>query len=64
MQLFDWTVVLYSMSCDQVMAGTGNVPVLRLIRQLHARLHGNEINYGSHMGVHMALGFLFLGGGR
>ncbi|XP_062502320.1 anaphase-promoting complex subunit 1-like isoform X2 [Corticium candelabrum] len=52
------------LALSMVMAGTGNVPVLRLIRQLHARLHGNEINYGSHMGVHMALGFLFLGGGR
>lgn len=55
--------VLYALLC-QVMAGTGNLAVLRLIRQLHGRLQSSEINYGSHMAVHMALGFLFLGGGR
>ncbi|XP_065826843.1 anaphase-promoting complex subunit 1-like isoform X2 [Oscarella lobularis] len=47
-----------------VMAGSGNLSVMRLIRQLHPRLNGPEIRYGSHMAVHMALGLLFLGGGQ
>jgi anaphase-promoting complex subunit 1 len=61
--------IQYCLQCcllalSMVMAGTGNVIVLRLIRQLHGRLDGKEINYGTHMAVHMALGFLFLGGAR
>ena len=45
------------------MAGTGNLDVLRLTRQLHCRISG-DVPYGSHMAVHMAIGLLFLGGGR
>ncbi|PRP84294.1 anaphase promoting complex subunit 1-like, partial [Planoprotostelium fungivorum] len=62
------TVVL---SLSLVMCGTGNLQVLRIIRQLRRRvpkaggkyIHG-EHSYGSHMALHMAAGFLFLGGGR
>ena len=45
------------------MAGTGNLDVLRIARQLHKR-HSPDVHYGSHMAVHMAIGLLFLGGGR
>jgi anaphase-promoting complex subunit 1 len=45
------------------MAGSGNLDVLRIARQLHKR-HSPEITYGNHMAVHMAIGFLFLGAGR
>jgi len=45
------------------MAGTGNLDVLRIARQLHKR-HSVDVSYGSHMAVHMAIGLLFLGGGR
>lgn len=45
------------------MAGTGNIQVLRVARSLHKRC-SNDITYGNHMAVHMAIGFLFLGGGR
>ena len=45
-----------------VFAGTGDLNALRFFRQLNARV-GPEVSYGSHMTVHMALGFLFLGGG-
>lgn len=46
-----------------VMAGSGNLQVLQLCRFLHKRTSG-EMSYGFHMAHHMALGLLFLGGGR
>ncbi|KAM9809546.1 anaphase-promoting complex subunit 1 [Syngnathus typhle] len=55
------SMILLSMS--MVMAGTGNLKVLQLCRFLHYRT-GGEMNYGFHMAHHMALGMLFLGGGR
>lgn len=45
------------------MAGSGNLNVLRIARELHKR-HSAEITYGNHMAVHMAVGFLFLSAGR
>ncbi|XP_076016530.1 anaphase-promoting complex subunit 1 isoform X2 [Genypterus blacodes] len=55
------SMVLLALS--MVMAGTGNLQVLQLCRFLHKRTSG-EMNYGFHMAHHMALGLLFLGGGR
>uniref|UniRef100_A0A4W3J5N0 Anaphase promoting complex subunit 1 n=1 Tax=Callorhinchus milii TaxID=7868 RepID=A0A4W3J5N0_CALMI len=55
------SVVLLSLAL--VMAGTGNLKVLQLCRFMHKRT-GGEMNYGFHMATHMALGLLFLGGGR
>uniref|UniRef100_A0A3P9N0J1 Anaphase-promoting complex subunit 1 n=1 Tax=Poecilia reticulata TaxID=8081 RepID=A0A3P9N0J1_POERE len=55
------SMILLSMS--MVMAGTGNLKVLQLCRFFHKRT-GGEMNYGFHMAHHMALGLLFLGGGR
>uniref|UniRef100_A0A3Q2YK66 Anaphase promoting complex subunit 1 n=1 Tax=Hippocampus comes TaxID=109280 RepID=A0A3Q2YK66_HIPCM len=55
------SMILLSMS--MVMSGTGNLKVLQLCRFLHYRT-GSEMNYGFHMAHHMALGMLFLGGGR
>ena len=46
----------------QVMSGSGDLDVLRMVRRL--RLSHSEVCYGSHMAVHMALGLLFIGGGR
>ena len=48
------------------MAGTGNLQVLRLCRYLRSRVGPSYsyILYGSHMAVSMAIGLLFLGGGR
>lgn len=52
------------------MAGTGNLQVMRLIRFLRKRgvgvnqITGAESSYGSHVAIHMALGFLFIGAGR
>uniref|UniRef100_A0A672FMK0 Anaphase-promoting complex subunit 1 n=1 Tax=Salarias fasciatus TaxID=181472 RepID=A0A672FMK0_SALFA len=55
------SMILLAMS--MVMAGTGNLKVLQLCRFFHKRT-GGEMNYGFHMAHHMALGMLFLGGGR
>ncbi|KAG9328910.1 hypothetical protein JZ751_009328 [Albula glossodonta] len=55
------SMVLLALS--MVMAGSGNLRVLQLCRFLHKRTSG-EMNYGFHMAHHMALGLLFLGGGR
>ncbi|KAM3862835.1 anaphase-promoting complex subunit 1 [Diretmus argenteus] len=55
------SMVLLSLS--MVMSGSGNLKVLQLCRFLHKRTSG-EMNYGFHMAHHMALGLLFLGGGR
>uniref|UniRef100_A0A671SP51 Anaphase-promoting complex subunit 1-like n=1 Tax=Sinocyclocheilus anshuiensis TaxID=1608454 RepID=A0A671SP51_9TELE len=51
------------LAVSMVMAGSGNLKVLQLCRFLHKRTFG-EMNYGFHMAHHMALGLLFLGGGR
>ena len=48
------------------MAGTGDLDVLRICRHLRARVGTNYsyVLYGSHMAVSMAIGLLFIGGGR
>lgn len=58
-------IVLISLSL--VFAGSGNLEILRICRMLGARLAAGPyqcVTYGSHMAVHMAIGFLFLGAGR
>lgn len=56
-------VVLLSASI--VMAGTGNLDILRVCRYVRSRVGptNSVVTYGSHVAIHMALGFLFLGGG-
>ncbi|XP_011495610.1 PREDICTED: anaphase-promoting complex subunit 1 [Ceratosolen solmsi marchali] len=56
-------VVLLSASI--VMAGTGNLEILRVCRHIRTRVgpSNSVVTYGSHVAIHMALGFLFLGGG-
>ncbi|CAN8002147.1 unnamed protein product [Ixodes hexagonus] len=48
-----------------VMAGTGDLEVLRLCRHLRLRSGqaSGHVLYGSHLATHMAMGLLFLGGG-
>jgi anaphase-promoting complex subunit 1 len=46
-----------------VMAGSGDLDVLRRLRRLHGRRH-DEANYGGHMAAHMAIGLLFMSGGQ
>ncbi|CAB3377512.1 Hypothetical predicted protein [Cloeon dipterum] len=54
------------LSLAMVMAGTGDLTVLRLCRFLRSRVGPTQavVTYGSHMATHMAMGLLFLGGGR
>lgn len=49
---------------SQVMSGSGDLQVMRVIRQLRVRVGHAEVTYGSQLATHMALGFLFLGSGR
>jgi len=48
------------------MAGTGDLNVLRLCRYLRTRIGSpfGFVSYGSHMAIAMAIGLLFLGGGK
>ena len=48
------------------MSGTHYLQVLRLCRHLRSRVGPSfsHVLYGSHMAVSMAIGLLFLGGGR
>ncbi|XP_063911869.1 anaphase-promoting complex subunit 1 isoform X2 [Zophobas morio] len=55
------------LSTSMVMAGTGNLDIMRLVRLLRRRVgvaSSAVVTYGSHLAMHMALGLLFLGGGR
>ena len=52
-----------------VLAGTGDIPVLRLCRFLQAKVSATPVTtssntYGLEMCISMATGILFLGGGR
>lgn len=49
-----------------LMAGSGDLEVLRICRYLRSRVGPtyNFVLYGSHMAVNMALSLLFMGGGR
>ncbi|XP_063684048.1 anaphase-promoting complex subunit 1-like isoform X2 [Bolinopsis microptera] len=68
--LTEMCLVCLLVSASIVMAGTGNLELMRLIRKLRKRIvpvntYGhNFVTYGCHMGIHMSLGLLFLGGGR
>ncbi|XP_034943915.1 anaphase-promoting complex subunit 1 [Chelonus insularis] len=54
------------LSCAVVMAGTGNLEIMRICRQIRTRVGpaSSVVTYGSHLATHMALGLTFLGGGR
>ncbi|XP_055551724.1 anaphase-promoting complex subunit 1 [Wyeomyia smithii] len=63
-QTIENCTIMILLALSMVMAGTGDVRVLRIIRMLRSRFGQCHVTYGSHMAVHMALGFLFLGAGR
>ncbi|XP_033307118.1 anaphase-promoting complex subunit 1 isoform X2 [Bombus bifarius] len=54
------------LSAAVVMAGTGNLEIMRICRHIRTRVGpaSNVVTYGSHLATHMALGLLFLGGGK
>lgn len=47
-----------AVSCALVMAGTGDLQLLRRLRSLHG--HAEDTPYGSHLAAHLAVGALFL----
>ncbi|KAI9879579.1 MAG: Anaphase-promoting complex subunit 1, partial [Watsoniomyces obsoletus] len=51
-----------ALATASVMAGSGDLIVLRRLRSLHGRTD-KDTPFGSHMASHMAIGTLFLGGG-
>jgi anaphase-promoting complex subunit 1 len=53
---------LISVAAASVVAGTGDLQVLRRLRLLHSHLESGT--YGSHLAGHIAIGALFLGGGN
>lgn len=56
-------IILVLIALSLVFAGTGNIHILRMIRMTRSRIgsQNSQVTYGSHMAIHMALGFLFLG---
>jgi len=63
--VIEQTICVLVLAQAMVMAGSGDLGVLRTCRYLRSRVHNTTIiTYGSHMAVHMAVGLLFLGGGR
>lgn len=51
-----------ALAAASVMAGSGDLLVMRRLRALHGRTD-KETPFGSHLAAHMALGSLFLAGG-
>merc|ERR1719195_2293981 len=63
--VIEQTMCVLVLAQGMVMAGSGDLGVMRTCRMLRARVHNNNtVTYGSHMAVHLALGLLFLGGGK
>ena len=60
------TICVLVLSLAIVAAGSGDLEVVRIIRYLRSRVGPKNptVTYGSHMALHLALGLLFLGGGR
>ncbi|XP_076677551.1 anaphase promoting complex subunit 1 isoform X2 [Andrena cerasifolii] len=54
------------LSAAVVMAGTGDLEIMRICRHVRTRVGpaSSVVTYGSHLATHMALGLLFLGGGK
>ncbi|XP_076632222.1 anaphase promoting complex subunit 1 [Colletes latitarsis] len=54
------------LSAAAVMAGTGDLEIMRICRHVRTRVGpaSSVVTYGSHLATHMALGLLFLGGGK
>uniref|UniRef100_A0A182W5Q8 Uncharacterized protein n=1 Tax=Anopheles minimus TaxID=112268 RepID=A0A182W5Q8_9DIPT len=61
-QMVENCCMVLLLSLSLVLAGTGDLRVLRAVRMLRSRIGVLQVTYGSHMAIHMALGFLFLGG--
>ncbi|TMW48346.1 hypothetical protein DOY81_006572 [Sarcophaga bullata] len=60
------SLMIILLAISLVFAGSGDLEILRIIRYLRSRIGTQHphVTYGSHMAIHMSLGFLFLGAGR
>lgn len=61
-QVLEMCLCCAALSLSMVLAGTGDIEALRLLKVLRWRCD-EDINYGSHMAYSSAIGLLFLGGG-
>jgi anaphase-promoting complex subunit 1 len=62
-QLIETCIAIAALSASLVLAGTGDLILLRHLRCLRGRVE-SDLHYGHHMAFSMAIGMLFLGGGR
>merc|ERR1719244_368686 len=63
--VIEQTICVLVLSQGLVMAGSGDLSTLRFCRMLRSRVHSSTVvTYGSHMAIHLAIGLLFLGGGK
>jgi hypothetical protein len=60
--ILEMCVTLTALSLSVACAGSGDLETLRILRALHSKV--DDVNYGTHMGVGMAVGLLFLGQGK
>ncbi|CAB4068606.1 APC1 [Lepeophtheirus salmonis] len=60
------TICVHVLAMSIIMAGSGEIKIIRIVRYLRSRTGNTNstVTYGSHMALHMALGLLFIGGGR
>ncbi len=60
------TICVHVLALSLVMAGTGDLEVIRVIRFLRSRVgpKHSTVTYGSHVALHLSLGLLLLGGGE
>ncbi|KAF2400136.1 hypothetical protein EJ06DRAFT_582689 [Trichodelitschia bisporula] len=55
---------LVALAAATIMAGTGDLVVMRRLRSLHGSRIKPETTYGTHLAAHMAMGVLFVGSGQ
>ena len=58
---FENVISTCAIALSMVMAGTGDSSCLSILRKLYKR---QTVSYGIHMSISMAIGLLFLGGGK
>jgi hypothetical protein len=60
--ILEMCLTLMSLSVSMICAGSGDLDVLRILRALLSKVE--DVAFGTHMGLSMAVGFLFLQQGK
>jgi hypothetical protein len=60
--ILEMCMTLTALSVSIACAGSGDLETLRILRALHSKV--DDVNYGTHLGIAMAVGLLFLGQGK